>query len=215
MIEICCGYMILHHLLLTLIRTFYKITSDFEKEIVGKKGRRSIDSNTQNIGPATIITKEEYNQWIDIFEDTLCLVTWAYYTKHPKVVFNGGRNSVVAKQLREFVTYYKKVAERREGMGLKFLKFHQLLHLWWIVRLFSSLPNIDSGRNESHHKKKKQIAMHTQRRIEYFDIQTSSQQYRYDLFLKAMRNARIPIPNMFEMNKTTITNHQTILWIKK
>ena len=85
-------------------------------------------------------------------------------------------------------------------MGLKFLKFHQLLHLWWIVRFFLSLPNVDSGRNESHHKKKKQIAVHTQRRIEYFDIQTSSQQYRYDLFLKAMRNARIPIPDMFEMN---------------
>ena len=176
------------------------LTSDFEKEIVGKKGRRCVDPNTQTMSAGITITKEEYNQWIDIFEDTLCLVVWAYHTKHPKVVFNGGRNSVVAKRFRDFVTYYKKVAKRKEGMGLKFLKFHQLLHLWWIVRLFSSLPNVDSGRNESHHKKKKQIAVHTQRRIEYFDIQTSSQQYRYDLFLKAMRNARIPIPDMFEMN---------------
>ena len=105
--------------------------------------------------PGTIISKEEYNSWIDIFEDTICLVSWAYYTKHPKVIFKGGRNSIAAKRLKKFVLFYKKVADRKEGMGLKFLKFHQILHLWWIIRLYSSLRNVDSGRNESHHKKKK------------------------------------------------------------
>ena len=106
------------------------------------------------------------------------------------------------------------MADRKEGMGLKFLKFHQILYLWWIIRLYSSLRNVDSGRNESHHKKKKEIALHTQRRIEFFDIQTSSQQYKYDLYLKAMQKAKIHVSDMFEMN-TKNTNRSSTKIIKK
>ena len=49
---------------------------------------------------------------------------------------------------------YKKYALRKEGMGLKFLKFYQILHLWWIIRLYGSLYNVDTARCESHHIKK-------------------------------------------------------------
>ena len=168
------------------------LTSDFEKEVIGKKARK-------NSHPS-IISKEEYNSSIKVFEETLCFTMWANHNHHPKVFFKGGRKSVVGKRLCEFVEFYKKIGQRNEGMGLKILKFHQILHLWWIIRLFASLLNVDSGRNESHHKKKKDIASHTQRRIELFDFQTSSQQYRYDLLLKAMKLAQIPIADLFEMN---------------
>ena len=138
-----------------------------------------------------------------MFQDTLTLTTWAYHTKHPKVAFNGGRNSIVAKRIRKFVSFYKQVADRKEGMGLKILKFHQLLHLWWVIRLFSSLSNVDSGRNESHHKKKKELGDKTQKRIEFFDVQTSSKEYTHDLFLKAMKKSNVKIPDMFEMKVTS------------
>ena len=170
------------------------ISSDFEKEIIGKNGRRNDDNSS-----SPVITKEEYNLWIKVFEDTLILTSWVYYTGHPKSVFKGGRNSVAAQALKKFIEDYKKIADRKEGMGNKYLKFHQILHLWIIIRLFSSLPNIDSGRNESHHKKKKEIATHTQRRIESFDQQTAKKEYKYDLFLKAMKKASMYIPEKFEM----------------
>ena len=174
------------------------LTSDFEKEIVNQKGRQGREINS-----GSIITKDEYNLWIKVFQDTLTLTTWAYHTKHPKVAFNGGRNSIVAKRIRKFVSFYKQVADRKEGMGLKILKFHQLLHLWWVIRLFSSLSNVDSGRNESHHKKKKELGDKTQKRIEFFDVQTSSKEYTHDLFLKAMKKSNVKIPDMFEMKVTS------------
>ena len=101
---------------------------------------------------------------------------------------------------------YKKTANRTEGMGLKILKFHQLQHLWWVIRMFSCLPNIDSGRNESHHKKKKKIGSLTQKRVEIFDIQTAKKEYLYDLFIRAMKETNIPIPAMFETKVDTQSN---------
>ena len=176
------------------------LTSDFEQQIVGKPGRRSED-NTHS----ETISKEEYNKWVNVFEDTLILTSWVYYTNHPKAVFNGGRKSLAAEALNSFVKSFKKVANRKEGMGDKYLKFHQIFHLWIITRKFSSLSNIDSGRNESHHKKKKEIGAHTQRRIELFDSQTARKEYTYDLMIKAMRKASMKIPDKFETvwNKNT------------
>ena len=179
------------------------LTSDFEQEIIDKKGRRDNDSNQ-----SSIISKIEYNSWIKVFEDTLILTSWVNFKRHPKVVFNGGRNSLAATQLRRYMINYNNIAKRKEGMGNKYLKFHQISHLWWVIRLFSSLPNIDSGRNESHHKKKKQIGSHTQKRLELFDIQTAEKEYVHDLFIKAMKKASLPIPTIFE-TKINATRSET------
>ena len=177
------------------------LTSDFEKLIIDQKGRRTVDNTN-----VTKITKKEYNDWIHIFEDTLILTSWVYFTKHPKQVFCGGRTSLAAEKIRNFMISYKKIANRTEGMGLKILKFHQLQHLWWVIRMFSCLPNIDSGRNESHHKKKKKIGSLTQKRVEIFDIQTAKKEYLYDLFIRAMKETNIPIPAMFETKVDTQSN---------
>ena len=74
--------------------------------------------------------------------------------KHPKEVFKGGKNSLVAYRMIKYMELYISVAQRNEGMGLKLLKFHQLLHFWWIVRMYGSMYNVDTARCESHHKKK-------------------------------------------------------------
>lgn len=170
------------------------MTRDFEKRVVGKKGRKS-DKST----PATVITQNEYNQWILIFEETLILTAWVYHNKHPKVVFNGGKKSIACERMKEYMTLFKQVANRKTGMGLKLLKFHQLLHLWFIIRAYGSLSNIDSARNESHHKKKKKIASHTQKRFNVLEHQTAEHEYTYNLFIKAMKNSFMEIPDLFEM----------------
>jgi hypothetical protein len=68
-----------------------------------------------------------------------------YHNKHPKVLFNGGKKSIAYKRMKEYMTLFKQVANRKTGMGLKLLKFHQLLHLWFIIRAYGSLSNIDSA----------------------------------------------------------------------
>lgn len=169
------------------------LTTSFEHEIIHKKGRKDNENEVR-----TRITLEEYNQWIHIFEETLILHSWVYLKDHPKAAFKGGRNSIVCQRLRQYMDTYKMYAHRKEGMGLKFLKFHQILHLWWIIRLFGSLYNVDTARCESHHKKKKNIGNNTQRRIHVFDEQTSNQEFKHDLLIKAIENANIPLPKQFE-----------------
>ena len=179
------------------------LTTTFESEVVNRKGRKDNEYDVR-----TRITFQEYNQWIQIFEETLILHTWVYLDKHPKSIFKGGKNSIACQRLRQFMDTYKMYAHRTEGMGLKFLKFHQIIHLWWIIRLFGSLYNVDTARCESHHRKKKTIARQTQRRIVVFDEQTSNGEYKHDLILKAIEKANIPLPKIFEKNTNSSKNFE-------
>ena len=140
-------------------------------------------------------------RWIQIFEETLILTSWVYHDSHPKAVFNGGRKSLVANRINNYILLYNKIAVRHKGMGNKLLKMHQLTHLWWIIRMYSCLSNIDTARCESHHKKKKAIAANTQRRVLLLDLQTAKQEYNYDLFIKAMKRSGICLPDLFEMKQ--------------
>ena len=177
------------------------LTTDFERIVIHKKGRKDSDDS-----PRTMITLEEYNQWITVFEETLILHSWVYLDSHPKYAFKGGKNSIACDRLRKYMQTYQSYALRKEGMGLKFLKFHQLLHLWWIIRMFGCLYNVDTARCESHHKKKKIIGRQTQRRIELFDEQTALGEYKFNVFIKAIKKAGIQVPDIFEF--TSIENEQ-------
>ena len=182
------------HIARVLVIYLVLLTPEFEELVVNMKGRKeTVDVER------TRITIDEYNQWIFIFEETLILHSWIYLDSHPKVFFIGGKNSIVCDRLRSYMETYQQCAFRKEGMGLKFLKFHQILHLWWIIRLWGSLYNVDTARCESHHKKKKGIGRQTQRRVELFDEQTSEGEYKYNLFIKAIQKAGIPLPKLFEV----------------
>ena len=188
------------HISRVLVIYLVLLTTEFERLIVNKKGRKQ-DTECDERTP---ITLNEYKAWIQIFEETLILHSWVYADEHPKEFFKGGKNSIVCDRLREFMNVYKKNALRKEGLGLKFLKFHQILHLWWIIRLFGSLYNVDTARCESHHKKKKTIGKQTQRRVELFDEQTSMGEYKYNLFVKAFEVANMSLPACFEKVTSTM-----------
>ena len=65
-----------------------------------------------------------------------------------------------------------KVARRVQGMGLNIMKFHGMLHMFNDTLNFG-VPNVvDTGSNESHHKKTKVAAKLTQRDIRKFEEQT-------------------------------------------
>ena len=64
--------------------------------------------------------------------------------------------------------------------------------------MYGNLYQVDTARVESHHKKKKIIGKQTQRRIEYFDEHTATGEYKFNLFIKALQTAGIPVAKMFE-----------------
>ena len=71
------------------------LSQDFEDEVIGSKGR--VSSVDQDNEETSIIDSHEYNAWVNVFEETLLLTSWIYLTAHPKIFFNGGRNSIAAK----------------------------------------------------------------------------------------------------------------------
>ena len=65
------------------------------------------------------------------------------------------------------------VAQREEGMGLKLMKFHAIVHLVTDILLYGVPKEYDTGANESHHKPTKQAAKLTQRKESTFNFQTA------------------------------------------
>ena len=171
------------------------LTREFEVLCVGKPGRKP-NKETQ----ATIISQDEYNRWIVVFEDTLLLYRWAILESHPKSVTLGGRNSLIAERIKQYMTVFLGTAQRNEGEGMRLMKFHQLTHFWWVIRMYGSLLNVDTARNESFHKKKKSIAGKTQQRFNSLDSQTAFHEFSYNLLIRAMILADIRIGEKFECN---------------
>lgn len=161
------------------------LTSDFHQEIVGGKGRHLSDNNLNGS-----IDQREYNNWIKVFEETLLLASWIYCDSHPKALFNGGRKSVVNRRIQQFMKMYSKNAPRKEGKKLKLLKFHHLLHLWWVIRLFGCLLNVDGARGESNNQYlAKYMGNATQKQHTTLNFQTAKNTFKRDIFLKAFKKA--------------------------
>jgi len=65
------------------------------------------------------------------------------------------------------------VIKRDKGMGMKFVKFHAILHLFDDILAHGMPMNYDTGAKESHHKIMKILAKLTQKDMKNFDIQTA------------------------------------------
>ena len=162
------------------------LTSEFQSEVVGQKGRREKKKDGKGFETATIISSSEFSNWIKVFEQTILLHSWITLEHHRKSFFNGGRLSIVASRLNDFMRMYKQCAPRSQGMQLRLLKFHQLKHLWLVIRMYGSLLNVDSGIGESNNKVRKAAGNATQRRRLLLDLQTSMETFKRELFIKAL-----------------------------
>lgn len=80
----------------------------------------------------------------------------------------------------------KRVLNRTEGVGMKFMKFHGILHLVDDILAFGVPANVDTGANESHHKLTKLLAKLTQRDIKTFEGQTAKRMVEFLLLEFAM-----------------------------
>ena len=79
----------------------------------------------------------------------------------------------LAKKHRYIMYIMKNVAKRSEGMGLKIMKFHAIIHLVEDMILYGTPSEFDTGSNESHHKPTKVAAKLTQRKEATFNAQTA------------------------------------------
>ena len=85
---------------------------------------------------------------------------------------------IMKKGIPLIMDFIKKTMNRREGNGMKIIKFHLLLHLVDDIKRFGSMRNYDSCIGERHHCTEiKDPAQQTQRRKVNFEKQTALRYY--------------------------------------
>lgn len=115
--------------------------------------------------------------WVLLVETVL---EWeAYLNEHemeaPHVIALSRKN-------RYIMYLIKKVARRSAGMGLKLMKFHVIVHMWFDIYLYGVPLEVDTGSNESGHKITKIAARLTQKNEATFDFQTCTRLDEFFLF---------------------------------
>ena len=165
-------------------------TTDFSIQMIGSTARQTKSKckvTSKNHKP-DIISREEYQSWLTIFEETLSFYQWIILKRHPKKYFVGGWDSIAAARCRQFMETYKVIAQRHSGMGLKLTKFHQLSHWWFYITQFGSIRNVDGGCHESNAKvNTKSCARVTQLRAKSLNYQTGVRHYEKYLLEEASR----------------------------
>ena len=119
--------------------------------------------------------------WLSLVE---LLLEWEACLCEPKM-----KKETVKKLERKhrcIMCIIRNVAKRTEGMGLKLMKFHAIVHLAQDVLLFGVPKEFDTGSNESHHKPTKTAAKLTQRKEASFNLQTAIRMTEFLLVELAM-----------------------------
>ena len=92
----------------------------------------------------------------------------------------------LAKKHRYIMYIMLSVAKRSEGMGLKLMKFHAIVHMVEDILLYGVPSKFDTGSNESHHKPTKYAAKLTQRKEATFNYQTAKRMTEFMVLDLAM-----------------------------
>jgi len=125
-----------------------------------KKGRDLL-ANSEFFSPTFL------NDWTLLVE---VLLQWEAFLNEPEML---ARHVKAMEHKNRYIMYLMKVVARRQrGMGLKLTKFHMITHLWHDIHLYGVPLEVDTGSNESHHKKTKVAARLTQKNEATLDLQT-------------------------------------------
>jgi len=114
-----------------------------------------------------VFTNVLYDQWKQLFENTLLLYTFLTQDKMPCSAFKWGSMSMIRYCFDNYKQQYYNVAYRYDGMGLKLTKFHQLRHWYFYIAMYGVPNTFDSAFCESHHiyLTKKQPEEHSRGKI--------------------------------------------------
>ena len=93
-------------------------------------------------------------------------------------------------KMRYLMYVMKIVAARTQGMGLKLMKFHVVIHLFHDILQYGIPKEVDTGSNESHHKPMKGAAKNTQKHEATFTLQTATRMDELKLVMYATAELR-------------------------
>ena len=118
--------------------------------------------------------------WLELCESTMGIGEWMRQKTHSIVSIDGvvdvnnDENSPSQIKMRQYMRLYKRVVNRQVGVGMRFTKFHQMLHLVRCIKYNGSLLNCDGSRPESNAKQNtKNHYSCTQKRSESVTYQTA------------------------------------------
>jgi len=119
-------------------------------------------------------TTGKQDDWLMLVE---LMLQWEAYLNEPRMLRKHVKR--MDKKHRFLMYVIKQVARRTKGMGLKIVKFHTILHLMDDILLYGVPSELDTGANESHHKRAKYAAKLTQRNEATFNIQTAQRLFEF------------------------------------
>ena len=135
-------------------------------------------------------TQESIDDWALLLEQLLLMEG---YLNVPEMEVRDLKK--LQKGIRYIMYLTRMVAQRSEGMGLKLLKFHSLLHVVDNIALYGVPLECDTSANESHHKPTKQAAKLTQMIHETFNLQTGTRLIDFEVVDYArceMEDGKVP-----------------------
>lgn len=136
-----------------------------------RKGQYMLSKRKANFGKVC-----QLDDWI-LLIDTL--LQWGEWLKSERME---KAHVEQAKKKHRYIMYLiKKVGRRVEGMGLKIMKFHGIMHMAMDILTFGVPKEYDTGSNESGHKPSKKASLLTQKRQDTFDPQLAKREEEMDL----------------------------------
>ena len=120
------------------------------------------------------------------------LLQWEQWPKHDKLKVKHVK--AAQKKHLQIMHLIERVGKRAEGMGLKIVKFHSIVHTADDILNFGVPVEVDTGSNESAHKCGKAAAKLTQKNKEEFDRQTnqrSMEKHSLDLAIEELSGNRL------------------------
>ena len=109
------------------------------------------------------------DDWILLLET---LLQWEAYLCSPEMMVSDVKR--LGQKHRYLMYMIRRISSRKKGMGLRTLKFHQILHLSEDILLYGVPLEADTSANEGHHKNPKAASKLTQRAASTLNIQTET-----------------------------------------
>jgi len=160
------------------------------------KGRRILLEETRGKSKLNFGNMNLINDWILLLET---LLQWEAWMKEPEMsLFDIHRARM---KIPEIMDMEKFVGKRTEGMQFRVFKFHASLHLSDDILSFGVPSHVNTQSDESHHKKSKTAAIHTQRRMKTFCEQTARNLHYMDIVdigIQEIHGGRVPWDYYYE-----------------
>ena len=112
------------------------------------------------------------------------LLLWEAYLLEPEMEVKDIK--ALGDKNRYIMYLIRRVASRKQGMQLKLMKFHAILHIVCDILLYGVPSEGDTSSNEEHHKPMKKASRLTQRAHNTFNLQTGKRMVDFEVIDFAM-----------------------------